>query len=166
MSRLKLKRESGAALVVGLIMLILVTLMLLAALNLGTTNFRSVSNMQFRDEAIAAANLAIEQVITNNDFSAPPVADSIDVDLDDDGTPEYTVAIAPPVCVEASKSNQPLLSEESLGPSMSVTSNWNTVWDVDATVAEADNVGGATIRVHAGVRALLTQSQKNAACPG
>ena len=166
MSHLRLNRESGAALVVGLIMLVLITLMLLAALNLGTAGFRSVSNMQFRDEAIAAANLAIEQVITNNDFSSPPVADSIDVDLDDDGTPEYTVAIAPPVCTAASKSNQPLLSEESLGPSMSVTSNWNTVWDVDATVAEADNVGGATIRVHAGVRALLTQSQKNTACPG
>jgi Tfp pilus assembly protein PilX len=53
-------RQGGAALVIGLIMLVLITLMLLAALNLGTTNFRAVSNMQFREEAIAAANQAID----------------------------------------------------------------------------------------------------------
>ena len=56
-------RNRGAALVVGLIMLVLITLMLITALNLGTINFRSVSNMQFREEAIAAANQAIDQVI-------------------------------------------------------------------------------------------------------
>lgn len=158
-------RNRGAALPVGLIMLVLITLMLLAALNLSTTNFRAVGNMQFRDEAISAANLAIEQVITNNDFTAAPVADSVTVDLDDDGTPDYTVTIAAPVCMSATQANQPLLSEESLGPAMSVSSNWNTVWDVDATVTEADNPGGANVRVHAGVRALLTQVQKNTSCP-
>jgi Tfp pilus assembly protein PilX len=61
--------QQGAALVIGLIMLVLITLMLLTALRLGTTNFRSVSNMQYRNEAIAAAERAIQQVI-DSDFTA------------------------------------------------------------------------------------------------
>ena len=56
-----MQRSSGAALVVGLIMLVLITIMLITALNLGTSSFRSVGNMQFRNEAIAAANVAIEE---------------------------------------------------------------------------------------------------------
>ena len=46
--------QRGAALVVGLIMLVLVTVMLISALVMSTSGFRSVSNMQFREEAIAA----------------------------------------------------------------------------------------------------------------
>ena len=47
--------ERGAALVVGMIMLVLITLMLITALNLGTTNYRAMTNMQFRAEAISAS---------------------------------------------------------------------------------------------------------------
>ena len=46
--------QRGAALVVGLIMLVLITIMLVSAMVLSTSNFRSVSNMQFREEALAA----------------------------------------------------------------------------------------------------------------
>ena len=48
------RTQSGAVLVVSMIMLVLVTLMIVTALNLGTTNFRATSNMQFRSEAIRA----------------------------------------------------------------------------------------------------------------
>jgi Tfp pilus assembly protein PilX len=34
--------ERGAALIIGMIMLVLITLMLVTALNLGTTNFRAM----------------------------------------------------------------------------------------------------------------------------
>jgi hypothetical protein len=44
-----------------------------AALNIGTAN-SVVSNMQFREEAISAANRAIEQVISSN-FTAVPTAE-------------------------------------------------------------------------------------------
>jgi hypothetical protein len=155
--------ERGAALVVGLIMLVLITLMLIAALNLSTTNFRAVSNMQFRDEAISAANKAIEQVISNNDFSAAPVADEVIVDIDDDGTDDYVVAIAPPVCLSATQASEAVYSDEGLGPIMSVSSNWNTVWELDANVTGTGG-SGATARVHAGVRAMLSQTEKTAVC--
>jgi Tfp pilus assembly protein PilX len=162
-------RERGAALVIGLIMLVLITLMLLAALNLSTTNFRSVGNMQFREEAIAAANHAIEQIVSSPFTNDPAAAaQDIAVDLNNDTVDDYVVSIAQPQCISASQANQALLSSEPLGPSMSVSSNWNTVWDIHATVNSTSgtlNVGGAVADVHAGVRALLTQAQKNAVCP-
>lgn len=163
MSRATVARQRGAALVIGLIMLVLITVMLMAALNMSTTNFRSVSNMQFRDEAIAAANKAIEQVITNNDFTGTPTNEEILVDMDDDGTPDYDVEMAAPVCISATQANQPVYSDESLGPTMSVSSNWNTVWELDANVTDAAGTG-AVARVHAGVRALLSSTEKSAVC--
>lgn len=163
MSRATERKQRGAALVIGLIMLVLITLMLIAALNLSTTNFRAVSNMQFRDEAIAAANKAIEQVITNNDFTAVSPAEEVLVDIDGDGTDDYDVELAAPVCVSATQANAPVYSDESLGPSMSASSNWNTVWELDANVTDAAG-SGATARVHAGVRALLSSTEKATVC--
>ncbi|MBS1134030.1 MAG: hypothetical protein H6R02_1171 [Burkholderiaceae bacterium] len=160
-------RNRGAALVVGLIMLVLITLMLITALNLGTVNFRSVSNMQFREEAIAAANQAIDQVIGSPFVNNPSAvaAAPINVDMDKDGTIDYVVRIALPQCVYAAQAFGADPSSLSLPASMTVASTWNTVWDIQATVDSADNVGGAAVVIRAGVRVLLDQVQKDAKCP-
>jgi hypothetical protein len=160
------RSQRGAALVVGLIMLVLITLMLVTALNLGTTNFRAMTNMQFRSEAIAAANEAIEQVISTP-FTAAPAAETIDIDLDNDGDADYTVQIAVPQCVLASQAFSALPSSLGLPPTMTVSTTWNTVWDIDASVdpADANNVGGAAVRVRSGVRVLLSEAEKAAVCP-
>jgi len=165
MKRMSSRSERGAALVVGLIMLVLITVMLIAALNLGTANFRSVSNMQFREEAIAASNRAIEVVI-GSDFTNPPTAQDIDVDIDNDGTDDYVVNIAQPQCVQATVAEEFAPSEEELGPTLSAASTWNTVWDIEASVAPGGNAGGAAVIVHAGVRKLLTQTERDTRCPG
>jgi Tfp pilus assembly protein PilX len=162
-SRAPNAREKGAALIVGLIMLVLITLMLITALNLGVTNFRAVSNMQFRSEAIAAANMAIEQVISTP-FTAAPAAESINVDIDNDTDTDYVVAVAVPECIYASEASGADPSSLSLPVSMSASSTWNTVWDVDATATDDDNLG-ANARVRAGVRVLLTEAEKDAVCP-
>ena len=158
--------EQGVALVIGLIMLVLITVMLLAALNIGTANFRAVSNMQFREEAISAANRAIEQVISSN-FTAAPTAEEIVVDVDNDGDDDYTVDIALPVCISVAEASFADPSSLALPPTMTVASTWNTVWDIQATVITDDglNVGGASVVVRAGVRALLSEAQKNIVCP-
>ena len=52
------RAERGAALVVSLIMLTLITMMLASAFTLATTNSKSVTNTQIRNEGIAAANAA------------------------------------------------------------------------------------------------------------
>ena len=157
--------EQGVALVIGLIMLVLITVMLLAALNIGTANFRAVSNMQFREEAISAANRAIEQVISSN-FTAVPTAEEIVLDVDNDGDNDYTVDIAQPVCVSVAEASFADPSSLALPPTMTIASTWNTVWDIQATVVDDDiNIGGASVVVRAGVRALLSEAQKNIVCP-
>ena len=157
-------RQRGAALVIGMIMLVLITLMLITALNLGTTNFRAVGNMQFREEALATANRAIEQVI-GSAFTAAPAAETINIDSDNDGTTDYIVQIAQPQCIQASQAFGADPSSLSLPPSMTVASTWNTVWDIDATVNGSGNVGGAAVRVKSGVRVLLSETEKNTVCP-
>ena len=164
MSRRSPGPERGAALVVGLIMLVLITLMLITALNLGVTNFRAVGNMQFRDEATAAANQAIEQVISSP-FTNAPAAETVNIDINDDGSTDYVVGIAVPQCIMASQAFSADPSSVSLPPSMSLSSTWNTVWDIDATVNGSGNVGGAAVRVRSGVRVLLSAVDKAAVCP-
>ncbi len=159
-------RQSGATLVVGLIMLTLITLMLITALNLGTANFRTVSNMQFRDEAIASADRAIQQVV-GSPFTTTPAAQTIYVDLDNTTPPvnDYQVDVAVPVCVSATLAASSDPSSVSLPGAMSAAATWNTVWDIDATVSGVNNVGEAAVEIRTGVRVLLSQSQKDAVCP-
>jgi len=67
-----LRAQRGATLVIGLIMLVLITLMMTSAFMLSSGNLRAVGNMQFRSEAMAAANLAIEQVLGTEFFRSDP----------------------------------------------------------------------------------------------
>jgi Tfp pilus assembly protein PilX len=157
-----LRAQRGATLIVGLIMLVLLTLVVTSAFMLSTGNLKAVTNMQFRNEAMAAANKAIEQVLGSN-FTKAPTAEEIIVDVDNDpNTPNYLVQIATPTCIRASVALAPVSSSLKL-ISMSTESHWNTVWDIDAAVT--DEVSGASIRIRQGVRVLLTQSQKKIVCP-
>jgi hypothetical protein len=155
--------QRGAALVVGLIMLVLVTVMLISALVMSTSGFRSVSNMQFREEAIAAANRAIDQVISSP-FMLTPEAETISVDIDNDGDEDYSVDIDEPVCISATEAFGADPSSLQVSPSLTISSTWNTVWDIRATVNADENAGGAAIVVRAGVRALLSEADKDAVC--
>ena len=154
--------QRGATLVMSLILLVLITLIVTTAFTLSTTNLKAVANMQARDEAIAAANKAVEQVFSSN-FTAAPVAEAINVDIDNDGNIEYVVNIATPTCVRATLDTPPTVSSVSLGTALSSVSTWNTVWDVEAEVE--DNRSGARTVVNAGIRVTLSQAQKDAVCP-
>jgi len=162
MKRLVLKRkgEIGSVLVVSLIMLTVITLMVTSAYNASTTNLQSVGNMQFRNEALASANIAIDQVISSP-FTDSPAAEDINIDIDNSGTTDYIVNITLPTCVRATVASTPALSSLSL-PAMSGSSSWNTVWEVEATVTDANS--GVAVEVHSGVRVLLTQAEKDAVC--
>ena len=155
--------QRGTALVVSLIMLVLVTLLVMTALNLASSTFRSVSNTQFRDEAIAAANVAIQTVLSTP-FVDEPQSDQVAVDLDRDNAPDYLVDIATPECISADVASVADPSSLQLDPSLTAASTWNTVWDITADVAPENNAGEASVRVHAGVRVLLTQTQKDEVC--
>lgn len=171
MNPAKLRRQKGVTLIVGLIMLILITLMVTTAFTLSSTNLKSVGNMQFRNESIAAANKAIEQVVgTNFDtgFSSVPVAQIIPYDINNDGVADYTVAVASPVCIQTTEvagsgSEGACTSATLEGFSGCGTANYSTLWDIDATVTDA--VSGATVRVRQGLRVELTSDRKASLCP-
>ncbi len=156
------RRQRGATLLLGLIMLVLITLVVTTAFTLSTTNLKAVGNMQMRNEAIAAANAAIEQVLSSP-FTTAPVAETITVDINNDGTIDYDVNIAVPTCISASVAADSSLSSLSLPTSMSGASFWNTIWDIDATVTDA--ASGTAVRVRSGIRVKLSDSQKNISCP-
>lgn len=156
-----LGRQRGATLVMGLIMLTVITLMVITAFTMSSTNLKSVGNMQFRNDAIAAANKAIEQVVSSA-FTTTTAAQTINVDLNNDGTTDYIVTVGIPVCIRASVGGGPVKSSITL-PNMSSTGFWNTIWDIEATVT--DVVSNTSVKVHSAIRQLRTDAQKTVECP-
>jgi hypothetical protein len=157
--------QQGATLVVGLIMLTLITLLVTSAFTMSSSNIKSVGNMQIRNEAVAAANRAIEQIVSSP-FTDAPVAESIDVDLNNDGKTDYAVDFAKPVCVSATEISSAGAPPSSvlLGGAFSVIGSkfYQTVWDLNGVVT--DPASGASVQVHQGVRVLLNQVQYTAVC--
>lgn len=154
--------QRGATLVIGLIMMVLITLVVVSAFTLSSSNLKSVRNVQVRDEAVAAANQAVERLISSP-FTNSLGSLTYTVDIDKDGVNDYTVAVTTPVCAQAKAATEAYPSDVELPVSMSTGRTWNTDWDIDATVT--DTASGAAVRVRQGVRVLLSQVQKDSACP-
>jgi Tfp pilus assembly protein PilX len=157
-------RQRGATLIIGLIMLLLVTLVVGSAFTMSGTSLKAVGNMQAQNEALAAANIAIEQVVSSP-FTAAPSAESINIDLNNDGIRDYTVQIATPICISEAEVPAVVVGKESGVRAGVVTpaSQWDTVWALNAQVT--DPASGAVANVRSGVRVLLTQAQKIVVCP-
>lgn len=151
--------ERGAALIVGLIMLLLLTLLVSGAFTMSTVNLKSVGNMQMRDEALAAANSAIEELLALDFVGSGN--QTIPVDIDKDGTDDYQVQILAPSCVRATIAEAASPSSVNLAALSSDT--WNTVWQIEGTATNL--ASGTSVKVREGVRVLLTDAQKNTQCP-
>lgn len=163
-------RQRGATLVVGLIILTLITIMVVGAFNLSSTNVQSVGNMQLRDEAVAAANRAIE-LVTSSAFTAAPAAQTVDVDIDNDGTMDFHVDFEKPTCISAARIAGATAPPSSvfLGTAFASSTGdaYQTVWDLKADVSAFDAgtvAHGTSVHVHQGVRVLLTEVQYHAVC--
>lgn len=152
------RTQQGATLIVGLIMLVLLTLVVTSAFMLSSGNLKSVGNMQFRNEAIAAANVAIEQIISS-DFTTLPASSIIPVDIDQDGTNDYTVNIMTPVCVQAVSISTSIATLSGVTSGVPSTIDYNTVWDIEARITSASNTAGAKVTIWQGVRKRLTETQ-------
>ena len=81
-----------------MIMLILVTLFVLAAINMSTTNLQVMGNDAGAKRGDSAAQQVIEQVVRAR-FHEEPGGLTITVDVTGDGTSDYSVAIAAPACL-------------------------------------------------------------------
>jgi hypothetical protein len=164
------RRQRGATLVIGMIMLVLLTLFVIAAVNMSTINLRVMGNTQGRNEAIGAAQQVIEQVVST-DFPKNPVAQTITVDVTGDGTPDYSVAIAAPACLNSipikvteldpSNGNDLPCFGSIAGATPGIVGSTgigtggnsycsNTQWDVQGTVTDLTGSNAAVV-VHQGV---------------
>lgn len=133
-----LRRQRGATLIVGLIMLVLITLMVISAFTLSGSNLKSVGNMQFRNEAIAAANVAIERVLST-DFTTAPAASTQLVDIDNNGTTDYTVNVLKPACYKSvGLTSLPATDPDAIkcktGSGGAILC-YDTMWEISATVS-------------------------------
>lgn len=148
------KCQRGATLVVGLILLVIITLMVTTAFTLSSGNLKAVGNMQVRDEAIAAANVAIERIISTDTVFLSPAASTTTIG-------PYTVTVATPVCIgemeiKAGTSADPnanMLAEGSPAGSGAASGYKVTYWDITATVD--DSATGARAEVHQGIKITL-----------
>ena len=152
------KAQRGATLVVGLIMLVLLTLVMTSAYMLSSGNLKAVGNMQFRDEAIAAANAAIEQIISS-DFTTLPVSSTILVDIDQDGSDDYRVAVQTAVRVQAVPISGGVANLSGVTSGVPSSTDYNSVWDIEARVNSTTT--GAAVIIRQGVRKRLTEPQFN-----
>ena len=155
-------RQRGATMIIALIMIATITLLVVSGFTLSSTNLKSVGNMQIREESLAAANRAAETVLGST-FTDAPTAQEIAVDINADGTNDYTVQVSVPECIKATLASSGAKSQVGLNMGSSTGTTWYTDWDIKADVQ--DLASGAKVIVHQGIRVLLTDTQKTTACP-
>ncbi|OHC71306.1 MAG: hypothetical protein A2045_07325 [Rhodocyclales bacterium GWA2_65_20] len=91
--------QRGVTLVIGLIMLVLLTLLGMSAFNTSTSYFKVIGNMQHQTVAGAAAQSALDQVLSHGAYFTEPTTapTSIDVDINGDGNAnDLTVTLTQP----------------------------------------------------------------------
>jgi Tfp pilus assembly protein PilX len=143
-------RQHGAALLVSLIMLVILTLFVVSSINMSSVNLKIVGNEQAQKAMEAAAQQAIERTITQTDFASPPdptVATSVSINPSTVNAASVSVQVAE--CDGSTAVSGFTMVAGALpggGPQM-------THWDIKATVQDANT--GANVEVHQGVKVQL-----------
>ena len=157
-SNMRSRKQRGSTLLVGLVMLVLMTLMAVSAINSTTSGIQVVGNTQFRQEANAAAQAAIERVISNTNFTVTPPAQ-------DTTSSNYTVTFDAPICLSAKATTSgdlPILPLACIGSASIGTLCYWTTWDITARVN--DGKTGASTVIHQGARVLAGQNAAVVSC--
>lgn len=138
------KKQTGTTLVVSLLMLIVLTLLAVTAINTTIMDLRIARNMQAKQETEAAAQEAIEQVISSIANFNTPTDQTITVN-------GLTVAVAAPQC----------LGER---PALGYSATWglapqDTHWEVAASASDNNLTPaartGARTTIHQGIEIRL-----------
>ncbi|MCK9989560.1 MAG: hypothetical protein RugAbin2_00574 [Rugosibacter sp.] len=178
-------KQRGVVLIIGLMMLVLLTLMAVAALKFGAANFAVVNNQQTRAEAVRSAEQVIDQIVNNREIDLASGANLFGtgantVHIKINGEPlnasdyNYTVVVAPPKCVKrqviaqntldfakaddlgcARSVDQASLGVEGSGSSDSLCST--VVWDVAATASDAFQQNNVSVVQGVGQRVATTK---------
>jgi Tfp pilus assembly protein PilX len=176
------RREYGFTLVIGLIFLVLLALLAIAAFQLQRTNLMVTANSQYRNEALSYAEDAVDMALSGtaffktpesalppNDYSACNGTNLYCGDVNGDGTPDYTVSLTPvPYCKSAmpiSSASLDLSNPDDLGCAASVAQQFgvtgassgnslcaNSLWEITAVSSDAATGASVTLWTGAGVR--------------
>ncbi|HUR41563.1 MAG TPA: pilus assembly PilX N-terminal domain-containing protein [Verrucomicrobiae bacterium] len=186
----KLNHQAGMALVVGLIMLALMTIMAVASFNIGKVSMEIIGNMQQRSEVLTAANSTIQEAIsTRRIVDAPGAvfltpcagANTRCFDTNGDGTNDITVALTPnPACIQSQNIPNSTLNFTTIGDSectVQVDQTQfgiaggasggslcaNSLWEVRARASDA--VTNANMTVVEGIAVLVGINNVASFCP-
>ena len=183
-----IRRQEGATLVIALIMLAVMALLAVSTLSTTNMNLKVVGNMQWRGEALNAAQQAIETVISTPLFIANPedavlnpcgAANTLCTDLNGDGTAEYITRLNPaPSCVSVKaikESELNLSSAEDLSCSAGQAKQSgvagiasgdslcaDTAWDI--TAETSSTFSGTKVTVTQGVAVRVSAVDAAALC--
>lgn len=162
------RRQRGITLLVGLIFLVLLTLMGVAAFNFGKAGFMATANMQFRNESTHAAEQVIDELIDNTNIELTNATNLYgtgsnvrQIDINGQGT-RVTVTVAPPTCIQTvviKNTALDLTKDDDLGCSRGVDQGSlgvegatagdslcsETVWEVRATAEQSLSGAKATV---------------------
>lgn len=155
-------QQRGATLITSLVMLVVLTLLVISAINSSRSNLRIAGNMQMHEEVVAAAQQATEQVISSN-FTKAPAAVNLTLNINN---ASYVAAVATPVCTGSS----PLTNDSPNLPPQCISSDsaqntgiiftsgtaaaptsWCLAQQWDIRTQVDDNVTGASVTLHQGV---------------
>ncbi|AQV94110.1 hypothetical protein BJN34_09435 [Cupriavidus necator] len=175
-------RQRGATLLVGMVMLLLMTLLGISAFRLAKGNLQVVGNAQQRDQALSAAQGAIEQVISSTQFTTTPAnalakpckatgPNTTCADVNGDGVTDVTVVvtskcvstqIVPVSALNFSDANDAGCLEgasQDFGVGGAASNNSmcaNTLWDVQAVATDVLSNAQYVINQGTAVRVAAT----------
>ena len=144
------KRQRGATLLVSLIMLVVLTLFAVTGFNLSSVNLKITGNYKMEKSMEAAAQQAIEQLISSKSaFNLTPVASTICINGGLGCLGGHNVAMSAPKCNYANTAKG---YSKKLGELALEDTNWEIRADVNdaLTDARATVVQGVSIRLLAG----------------
>jgi type II secretory pathway pseudopilin PulG len=163
--------QRGFTLVMTLIFLVIFMLFAISMVGSSMLNTKVAANQQYRLEAGTVAQQGIEQVMSQPFIRVPiTTTTSVPVDVNGDGTPDFTAQVAPPACLDSkvipnvtlpagdvckvpnnSNGNLILPGPSAAGspppPAPSMCSA--TQWDIQSAVADPTNTAVA-VTVHQG----------------
>lgn len=145
------KRQNGATLITALIMLIVLTLLVVSGIRSSSTNLRIAGNMQMQEAAAAAAQQAIENVISTDALVATPQT-----------VGGFNVTINNPICISATA----LLAADGrpddcqADPGIDIC--FRTTWQITATAIDPNT--GATAVITQGVSMMADSNQTATNC--
>lgn len=162
-TRARRSGQGGAALIIALIVITLVSLVVVGAFNLSSSNLKSVANTQFRSEGISAANMAIEKVVSGSFLTILNSTRDVEFDLDNNGASDYKAKVYVPQCptrVRRLRTDAPSGYETSDGTPI-LAGEYTADYELRAVVSatEVDTSGtGVQVSVREGVRVPMSES--------